>query len=102
VCDACGLTTTKPSKSLLEKNISFSTPLLQQNHASPNVESVHWLALKSQVVAKQLLMERFHHQNVYMLESQVMAFNHLHLPCNQMWLQKTKSKWAQKVLIERH
>jgi hypothetical protein len=92
MCDACGLATVKPSKSLLETKISFSTPLLQQNHVSPSVENVHWLALESQV----------HHQNVYMLESQVMIFNHLHLPYNQMWLQKPKSKWAQKVLIERH
>ncbi len=50
MCDACGLTITEPSKSLLETNISFSTPLLQQNHVSPSVENVHWLALKSQVI----------------------------------------------------
>jgi hypothetical protein len=36
-----------------------------------------------------------------MLESQVMALNHLHLPYNQMWLQKKMSKWAQKVLIKK-
>ncbi len=54
MCDACGLVARKPSKSLLEMNINFSTPLLRQNHVSLNVGSVHWLTPKSQATAKQL------------------------------------------------
>ncbi len=54
MCDAYGLAVAKPSKSLLETSINFSTPLLLQNHVSPNIKNVHWLAPKSQVVTKQL------------------------------------------------
>ncbi len=41
------------SKTFLETSISFSTPHLQQNHVSPNVGSVHWLAPNSQRVINQ-------------------------------------------------
>ncbi len=54
MCDACGLTTIEPSKSLLETSINFSTPLLRLNHVSPSIGNVHWLTPKSQAIAKQL------------------------------------------------
>ncbi len=37
----------------METSIRFSTPHLRQNHVSPNVGSVHWLAPNSQHLIKQ-------------------------------------------------
>ncbi len=44
----------KPSKNLLEMNISFSTPVLWQNHVNLSVGNVHWLTPESQTTTKQL------------------------------------------------
>ncbi len=37
----------------METSIRFSTPHLRQNHVSPNVGTVHWLAPNFQYVIKQ-------------------------------------------------
>ncbi len=54
MCDAYGLVVAKPWKSLLETNISFSIPLMRQNHVNLSVGNVHWLTLEWQAIAKQL------------------------------------------------
>jgi hypothetical protein len=73
------------SKTLLETSISFSIPHLQQNHVSPNVGSVHWLAPPDfQCAINQQCDGEVSSPEHAIVEGQAIAHNHLHLLQKQL------------------